>query len=120
MSDFGAFVGGIGSIIILVMTALAFLAPIFLYLIQRNTHQTRQELRKTNTLLENLGQIIKNQNEMIIKNVAVKKMVADPPETNDNTVTMTCEHCGRSFKYSTNHSGKYKPCPGCQKKILLK
>jgi len=142
MADFITIIGGLGTIALMVLAVLAFLAPIFLYLTQRNTYQTRQELRKVNKNLEALHYLLGKQTGLLQNKPTTpaeenftfdalssqsgmvlqkKSEVPDPEEKPiSNTVTMTCEHCGKTFKYGKNHSGKYKPCPGCEKPILLK
>lgn len=127
--------GGLGGLMWMVLATLAFLSPIFFYLTQRNTCQTRNELRRTNKLLEQMINImgdtavpakenpslINNQSSIVLKKKEAKQGHPSTPEkSTSNTVTMTCEHCGKSFRYGDSHSGKYMPCPGCQKSILLK
>jgi len=108
----GGVFAGIGGIIWLIFTVLAILTPVMVYLIQRNTCQTRDELRKLNDSINTLSRQLAAQNQ---PNKPTKKE-KEPPATTG----MTCEHCGKSFKYGINHSGTYKPCPDCKKKILLK
>ena len=125
MDTFSIFTG-LGGLLSLVIMAFAAITPIMIYLIQRNTYQNRQELRRVNKNLETLHFLLGKQTGMLKKSPAKKQ---EPPDLSQskpadnlpsNTITMTCEHCGKSFKYGTSHSGKYKPCPGCQKSLLLK
>lgn len=111
--DIFSIFAGFGGLLSLVIMALAAITPIMIYLIQRNTYQNRQELRKANKNLEQLIVLLKDQ-----KISSTKEPLAEKPTS--NTVTMSCPECGKTFKYGINHSGKYKPCPGCQKPILLK
>lgn len=136
MDIFSVF-AGVGGLLSLVIMALAAITPIMIYLIQRNTYQNRQELRKVNKNLETLHYLLgkqsgmlhdfsfttsnieqdthSNQGGMELGKDAIKK-----EEPVSNAVTMTCEYCGKIFKYGISHSGKEKPCPGCKKTILLK
>ena len=117
-------IAGLGSVGIIVLAIFAFFAPLFLYLTQRNTYQTRQEIRKTNKLLAKLieqGDQLADQLDDQNKNFQFITAPPEPtPEPSSNTVTMTCEHCGKTFKYGKNHSFTTKPCPGCQQPIILK
>lgn len=108
------FFAGIGGVVWIVMTALALLMPVMVYLIQRNTCQTRDELRNLNRNIETLTKYLAEQAS------TPKANTPQPSEQSSSTVTMTCDSCGKIFKYGINHSGTYKPCPGCHKKILLK
>ncbi len=109
----GDIFGGIGSILFFIFAAVAILAPIWLYLINVYTGASRDELRKTNKLLKQVVDLLEKQN------IKPPEPVKEETATS-NTVTMTCKHCGKSFKYGISHSGKYKPCPGCHKSIFLK
>ena len=96
---------GISGVVWVIMAALVFLSPIFLYLTQRNTYQTRQELRKLN---KSINQLIK---------LAEKQQL--PPAT-PKLLKMTCPMCNKDIKYRSSHSGKKKTCPSCNNAILLK
>ena len=105
---------GLGGIFWIILLVLAVLTPLMIYLIQRNTHQTRQELRKLNQQLSNIADQLKERQ----RPPAEKQPTIEEKPT--DTISMTCEHCGKSFRYGSKHSGKYKQCPGCKKPILLK
>ena len=114
--------GELGSIFLLILAALAFISPIMIYLIQRNTYQNREELRLVNANLEALHHLIGNQAGVLLQGASndSSTIAAESDQPIGNTVTMKCEHCGRLFKYGIKHSGTHKPCPGCNKSILLK
>jgi biopolymer transport protein ExbB/TolQ len=104
---------GIGGIISIIMALLVLLAPIFLYLTQRNTYQTRQELRKLNATVKTLTDIAEKHQQ---QQLAAEKQAAAQAA---KLVTMTCPHCHKEIKYRQQHSGKKKTCPHCDTIIIL-
>jgi len=106
--------GGLSTIAVLVFGLIALLTPIWLYLTQKYTYETRRELQRTNKLLE---QLIQQQATQVVAVTAPEPPAEDV--TPSNTIIMTCKHCKKVFKYGISHSGKEKPCPGCKKMIIL-
>ncbi len=105
MLDPFALFTGLGGIISFIFAMLVILIPVSIYLTQRNTYQSRIELKRTNDLLEKILETISDQGH-------ADKEITD-------VITMTCPNCKKVFKYGRNHSGKIKPCPGCGLKITL-
>ena len=99
-------IAGLGGIISLLMVALAIITPLMIYLIQRNTYQTRQEIRKLNQHISNLTDQIKKQQT--------------PPPAKPEYLHTTCPNCKNPIKYSSQHRGKKKTCPICDSMVLLK
>ncbi len=99
---------GLGGIFGLVLTALALVTPLMIYLIQRNTYQTRQEIRNLNKSIRELIDISK------------AKQPQPPAQPAAQRITMQCPECGKPISYSNIHSGKKKTCPTCNKSIVLK
>ena len=107
--------GGLGVVVAFLFAAIALLAPIWLYLINDYTGASLDELKKVNKNLERLADLIEQQTSLTFK-----AQESDNTTIGQNLAEMTCPECGKYLKYHTKHSGKYKPCPKCNKSILLK
>jgi len=111
-----AIAGGLGGIFWLITMALIVLTPIMVYLIQRNTYQNRQELRKLNKNVEALHYLLGKQTGLLKNNQEeAHEEKTNKPQKNK----MTCPECKEKFQYPPQYKGQYKPCPICHKKIFL-
>jgi len=77
-----------------------------------------QELATTNNNLLLIYKLLVIINEKQENNV--NKIKQQPDNEKPMTVIMECPECKKQFKYGVKHSGTYKNCPGCEKRILLK
>jgi NMD protein affecting ribosome stability and mRNA decay len=112
-----AILGSLGAIFWLVLTVLAILTPIMIYLIQRNTYQTRIELKKVNQQLVALTEAIDSN---LIPKQPAPAAPTDSKITEPGSAETVCSNCGKKLKYSVKFSGETKPCPKCARPIRLK
>jgi rubrerythrin len=107
--------GGIAAVLWIVLFVLAILTPLMIYLIQRNTHQTRIELRSLNKQMGQLVEVLQKQTAQGAKEQPAKKKELTPGWTE-----MICPECNKKLGYSSKFSGEVRDCPKCGKKIRLK
>jgi hypothetical protein len=125
--DLFAGVGGLVSgIIFIVFAIISILAPIWLYLINVYTHETRDELKKTNKLLESLVQITESQSQSVNPST-LQPVVADSPfitklegdPTRPEVSKAKCGKCGYTITYQSKHAGRSTKCKECDNHVML-
>lgn len=101
------FLGSIGALLFFIFMVLAVLIPVWLYLINVYTYQTRNEVRKLNKNIERLADVIENKKE------------STPVADLGGAIETQCKNCGKRFRHSANISGTTKECPKCGRPILF-
>lgn len=100
--------GSIGFFLVFIFAILAVLIPVWLYLINVYTYQTRNEIRKTNNALERIADLLET-----------KKTTEQLPMDTSGAIETQCNNCGKRFRHSANISGTTKNCPKCGQPITF-
>ena len=109
---------GLGGVAGLILTALALITPLMIYLIQRNTWQTKDEIKQLHKTVKKLIDIAEYQQQQIEQ--AEQRAIEEKQQAAERLINMNCPLCGELIKYKQMHSGKKKTCPGCNSPVVLK